>query len=168
VASSQTWVIDTNVWLMADKDIDAINVIDELNCSHACQNWLSGFRDGDELLVVDSQYQIFKEYRRKIKKGGLAEQILNQLETQPRDLRLIEVQIVYDSEGYAILPSIGSSIDSSDRKFVAVVLGVPSPKPPIVNATDTDWAKADAALSHLGVVLLEICPTYIRTHLKNG
>lgn len=162
--ANQTWVVDTNVWIMADRDIETIAIIDELNCAEACQERLSGFQDSDDLLVVDLQYQILKEYRNNIKKGGLAEQILNQLETQPRELRLIEVQIVYDSAGYAVL-SPGVNIDASDRKFVAVVLAAPLPQPPIVNATDTDWAKSASDLSRIGVVLLEICPNYIKTHI---
>ncbi len=112
----------------------------ELDCFDACRNWLRTFINGADKLVVDLDKNIIKEYRANIPQGGLANQWLIRLETQPRDLRLVEVKITYDADSYAIVPPKVAIQDKSDRKFVAVALAH-QPTPPIVNSTDTDWSK---------------------------
>ena len=125
---------------MVDFVISKTTTRAELDCFDACRKWLRTFINGADKLVVDLDYKIIKEYRANIAKGTLTEQWLNRLETQPRDLRLVEVQIAYDADGYAIVPPKVAIQDKNDRKFVAVVLAH-QPTPPIVNGTDTDWSK---------------------------
>ena len=157
-------VVDTNVWVMVDKSVGDVNTIEELDCIEACKNWLSMFIESKDRLVVDQPYIILKEYRQNIKKGGLAEQRLNELETQPRN-RLNEVQIELDKDGYAILPENLTIHDPNDRKFIAVAIQV-DPYAPIYNATDTDWAKEKDALIEQGLTIHELCPDYIQATLK--
>lgn len=130
------FVIDTNVWVMADKPISEATLT-ELDCIACCKAWLSNFRnDRRSRLVLDHCYTILREYRRNMTEGGFARQILNELETQPRD-RLIELEIELDDDGFALLPLELDGFDKDDRKFVAVAIAH-NPLPPIVNASDTD------------------------------
>lgn len=158
------WVVDTNVWLMADKFIAEISTPDEIDCIEAALDWLRNFEDSDDHLWLDDRYKILGEYRRKIKKGHVAEARLNQLEQQPRE-RLREVRANFDEDGYAILPEGVSFHDPADRVFLAVALKR-QPPVPIVNASDTDWRKERAALTQAGVSVEELCPAYIDARLK--
>lgn len=161
------FVVDTNMWLMMDRDIASLTSKEEIKCVQACIAWFKVFLDSDSRLVVDDSYKILGEYRNKLKKGGLAEQRLNQLETKPRAQRLIEVSIEYDTHGYAILQSAAASFgDNSDKKFLAVALAADPPPPPIVNATDTDWRKEKVLLDKLNVRVEEVCPDYIEKHYR--
>lgn len=47
--------------------------------------------------------------------------------------------------------------DQSDRKFVAVAIVAPD-DPPIVNATDSDWAPVTEALGDHGIEIVQLCP----------
>ncbi len=159
------YVVDTNVWVKVDFDVSKATTIEELDCASACRTWLREFIESTNKLVVDLDYRIIKEYRANILKGGLAHQWLNRLETQPRDLRLIELQIAYDSDGYAVVAPEVAVTDKEDRKLIAVALAH-TPTPPIVNSTDTDWAKDKAMLDAAGLRIHELCESYIRLKLK--
>lgn len=154
---SNRFVIDTNVWVLLDKNPSEIKTLEELDCIEVVGKWFSELFAQGFYLVVDSYYKIFKEYRKNIKKGGLAEQYLNRLETQPRDY-LIEVEgIAWDENGDAVLPHVFNIPDRSDRKFIAVSLASKQPYPPIINATDSDWGKVADLLSQHEIIVTELC-----------
>ncbi len=157
------FVVDTNVWAMADKLIADANEI-ELDCIEAAQNWLRAFIAGTDILALDDRYQILGEYRANIRQRGFATQILNQLEKKPRD-RLIEVTIEFDDDGYAILSEEVLIDDKSDRKFIAVSLKF-DPPAPLINAVDTDWTKDKPKLDAAKILVQELCPDYIAAKLK--
>lgn len=159
-------VVDTNVWAMVDKSIAEVTTVEELDCIEVCKDWLKSFIESEDRLIVDLSYQILLEYRQNIKRGGLAEQRLNQLETQPRE-RLYEVEIEFDNNGKAILPEDIEFHDPSDRKFVAVAIQS-DPYAPIYNATDTDWAKEKDKLIAQGFTIHELCDDYIQAKLKEN
>jgi hypothetical protein len=160
------YVIDTNVWAMIDRPIADVETAAELACIEQCRQWLRNFINSEDRLVVDLAFKILTEYRGQIAPGGLPNQWLNQLETKPRDLRLVELLITFDRDGYAIVPDILKPLDRSDRKFAAVALAH-DPRPTIVNAADTDWSITRAALEQAGLTVLELCPDYIREILDN-
>jgi hypothetical protein len=152
-------VVDTNVWVNMDKlsvETDA-----ERACVQACQEWGAAFSQGTDnhRLAADYTWAIFNEYRRNIKPGGLAEQYLNRLLSQPIT-RLELVEIRFDENHHAILPENISINDPNDRKFIAVSLAF-QPPAPIVNATDTDWAKEQTQLAAAGIPVKELCPDYL-------
>jgi hypothetical protein len=157
-------VVDTNVWVMMDK-LSPENAV-ERECVLACIQWGSAFNKGadERQIAVDDAWKILTEYRRNIKKGGLAEQYLNALLSQPRK-RLALVTIQFDENGDAILPDLLQKMDRSDRKFAAVALTF-QPPAPIINATDTDWMQAKEKLNEAGIKLEELCPKYIQDRLK--
>jgi hypothetical protein len=55
-------------------------------------------------------------------------------------------------------PSL-AGFDRSDRKFVAVSNACPN-RPPICNATDSDWADYEAELNNVGIIVEQLCPHY--------
>jgi hypothetical protein len=114
--------------------------------------------------VVDFSWKILTEYRKNIREGGLAQQYLNQLLTQPIN-RLIFVKLDFDADGYAIVPSDLMIDDEEDRKFIAAALAH-TPTPPIIDATDTDWEKEKARLQKHGINVQELCPEYIQEKMK--
>lgn len=74
-------VVDTNVWVMVDEEVTDLKTEEEKECILACQHWLEEFIDSDDRLVVDdfSTYIIISEYRRNVRRGGVAESLLNEL-----------------------------------------------------------------------------------------
>ena len=157
-------VIDTNVWVMVDKPIGDIQTEAEIVCQEQCLNWLKQFLDSTDHLVVDTDYGILGEYRANLRRG-IALGWLNDVERKPRDLRLLEIMIEWDSDGYAMVPPHLAIPDKDDRKFIAVALAY-NPTPPIVNATDTDWTKDKAKLDAGGIVIQEICEDYIKAAME--
>jgi len=155
------WVIDTNVWVM----LDAVTRIDQLDrdCAVNCVYWMKSIMESDDQIAVDVMMKILTKYRANIKNGGLAQQYLNQLLTQPIT-RLKFREIKYDSDGYAIIPD-GLFEDEDDRKFIAVALTF-DPPPPIINATDTDWGKEREKLVQAKITITELCPAYIKAKMR--
>jgi hypothetical protein len=164
VADRRPVVVDTNIWVFADKLIDELTSLAEIDCQEACFTYIMAFEREGHLLVCDIGYTIIGEYRRNIKQGGLSQAMLNRLETRPRETHLLEVVISYDEAGYAEFPFDLTTLDRSDRKFVAVALVAGNPTPPIVNASDTDWDIASDELRAHGLSIEELCPNYIRAH----
>jgi len=158
------YVVDTNVWAMVDKPIGEVSLT-EVYCIACCKKWLMNFNSqSDDRLILDIGQEILKEYRRNAKEGGIARQLLNVLQAQPRN-RLVELEIEFDDDGFAIVPAEISEFDRSDRKFVAVALAH-NPHPPIVNATDTDWTKARDQIEAVGISVSECCADYVAERLK--
>lgn len=147
---------------MVDLVITDETTLTELDCKEACMQWLSAFMQGDDRLVVDYQYEIYKEYRNEIQSHRpLAYAWLNQLQRAPRH-KEVWVSIVLDEHGHAKIPI--ELQDEADRKFVAAALAH-TPIPPIIDATDTDWEKDKAKLTAVGLTVQELCPAYIADKL---
>ena len=153
-------VVDTNVWVMVDKLIGEVDTEQEKDCIGACADWLRQFIQGEDRLVVDSTYKVLSEYRRNVKKGGIAENLLNQL-TNRLFHRLVQKPIKFDVNGHAILPADIAFADPEDRKFIALAIQF-HPYAPIYNATDTDWSEAVNRLAERGLTIYELCPDYIQ------
>ncbi len=159
------YVVDTNVFVWVDKPIADVKTTAELDCIQSCRDWLRDFISRDCRLVIDNQYRILKEYRRNIRRDGRASELLKLLESQPLN-RLVALVVAFDENNKAVVPeSVMSVDDDDDRLFVAVALAH-NPIPPIVDATDTDWEKAREALTAVGIVVKELCPTYIAEKLR--
>lgn len=156
-------VFDTNVWALIDKIPPETGA--ERLCILACIEWMRAFLEAEDdyQLAVDMQWKILIEYRNQIRQGGLAEQYLNSLMSQPIK-RLKFVSIEYDENGHAILDE-DIMDDPSDRKFVAIALSFDDPAP-IVNATDTDWEKDRDKLEAAGLTIIQLCPDYIDEKIK--
>jgi hypothetical protein len=163
-SNTSDFVVSANVWIEVDKPIASITSVTEIDCIQLCREWLRSFIQSSDRLVVDITYKIILEYRNNISQQGSARQWLNQLETQPRN-RLVELEIEWDNDQYAVVPESCAGVDASDRKFVAVALAH-QPTPPIINAVDTDWDKSKAQLDTVGIIVREICSAYIQERLS--
>jgi hypothetical protein len=158
------YVIDTNVWVFATKDLSQVRDLKELDCLEAAAGWIALFMRSIARLIVDECYAILGEYRRNANR-----QInvwLNALERQPRT-RLLEVTIAWEESGgerIARLPLEFERIDRSDRKFLAVLLKhrESGAQAQLINASDTDWSTATALHPSLDALIVELCPEYIQ------
>lgn len=158
------FVVDTNVWVMAGKLLAQFQTDEEIDCAEGCLDWLGSFISGSSFLVVDLDYRILGEYRANIRPKSQADLWLNALERKPREKRLIEVAIEWDSDGYALVPPELAIPDKNDRKFVAVALAH-QPTPSIVNATDSDWSQNKTMLSTGSIPVQELCEGMINLKL---
>ena len=154
-------VVDTNVWVKVDEEVAEMETEEEKQCIIASQSWLEQFISSDDRLVVDSfaTYAVMTEYRRNVRRGGVAENLLNEL-TGRLYGRLVEKKIELDKNGIAILPPPFHLSDPEDRKYVAVAVQC-QPFATIYNATDADWAEDRKILTEHGLTIYELCPDYI-------
>jgi hypothetical protein len=152
---TEVYIIDTNVWVMAEKFIGDVTTQTELDCIQACKKWLKGFTESTAIILLDDQYKVLTEYRRYVREGTLSSVYLSRLEAQPRE-RLLEITIQFDEDGYAVVPDILLKFDNEDKKWVALALAY-TPTPPIFNAVDTDWVQWQDTLRELGITVHELC-----------
>jgi hypothetical protein len=157
------YVVDTNVWVFAAKDLSQVHDLKELDCLEAASEWISAFMRSAGRLIVDDRYEILGEYRRNANRQ--VDMWLNTLERQPR-ARLLEVTIAWEENGderIACLPLEFERIDRSDRKFLAVLFKhcERGAQAQLVNASDTDWSIAIELHPSLAALIVELCPEYI-------
>lgn len=161
-------VVDTNVWVMVDKVVEETDTEEEKQCIHSCQQWLELFISGDDLLVIDgfATWQIMTEYRNNVRRGGVAESILNELSSSIFH-RLVLKQIDFDSDRIAIVPSPLDQIHKNDRMFVAVAIQC-EPFATIYHATDRGWIANKLLLEEYGLTILGLCPELAAASRNSG
>jgi len=153
---------------MVNRTIADAKTSSEADCIEECLNWLSKFVAGEDRLVVDDASKILNEYYDYVLPNTEARRLLRRFHRQPYD-RMVFVRIEYDSE-YAKLPDTVNSLRTGafrvgDRRLIAVALAC-EPRPPIINATDSDWSEAKTQLENLGIVVQEICSVYVQETLQ--
>lgn len=142
------YVVDTNVFVAAQGDATHL--------SQPCQQTaLSFVRDlgYKHTIAVDQTRKIINEYRNNIPRLSAIDTLLNKMLTTGR---IDMVAVAFDDNGDAILPNACQMKDRSDRKFVAVALTHPN-KPPICNASDTDWLENEKELNACEVQMMHLC-----------
>ena len=152
---SSLYVIDTNVWLVAQIGADV-----DLACHLEALKFLNYLDDGGKCIAVDDQHLIFGEYFGLLSQQLASYHLVTRLIRQERVLkRKIDV-----SEGVAVLPSALERLvnDRNDRKFVAVSLSFSSP-PPVVNAADRDWVGWEDGLRDHGIEVIQLCPELVNS-----
>jgi hypothetical protein len=154
------FVVDTNVWVMPDREVDTLDTVALLNCAETCRSWLHTLCTGEHEAVVDDVYAILGEYRPKLRRGGFSEKLLN---TLMKTNRLIYRAQAVHPDGTPVLPLVPelARLDASDQKFAAVALAS-TPPTPIVDATDSDWKQHGLALKQVGLIVIELCPDCLR------
>lgn len=151
-------VVDTNVAVTAGAPPGS-----NPGCVVRCLGELSAIQRGNNRLALDDGWHIIREYKSNLISSGepragalfLRWVLENMYNTQ----WCIRAQITPD-EGREFLEFPDDSrlrgFDRSDRKFVAVALAVDGGAE-ILNATDSDWQNAAAALAQNGVRVRELC-----------
>lgn len=117
-----------------------------------------------EILVLDTAFLILKEYQNKLSptgQPGVGDAFLLwawRNHTNPRHCELVALELAEDGS-FAAFPTAAelARFDPSDRKFVAAAL-THHARPPIVNATDSDWHEHREALGRHGIQIEFVCP----------
>ncbi|MCC7495785.1 MAG: hypothetical protein IT204_25765 [Fimbriimonadaceae bacterium] len=149
-------VVDTNVAVVAN----GAHAGAAAECRLACLDAL--IASPAQVVVVDSQGLIFREYFRHVSRGGrpgagdyFAKWLWDR-QADPRHCR--QVAIHADGESFVEFPDDAAlaTFDPSDRKFVAVALAS-GLQPEVLNAVDRDWWEHRAALKEAGVRVRFVC-----------
>ena len=156
-------VLDTNVLLVASAGDPSSPFKDSPHVPLAEQRavlaWLREFRrDRSRLLVLDSQREVMREYKKQLGKNDYGYQVvIEKLQTA----RFHRIQL--DEGGAAQLPEpLRTEVkDRSDRKFVAVALADAGASS-LVNACDTDWYDCEAALMQAGINVEQLIDGWCR------
>lgn len=157
------FIIDTNVLIVA-------NGRDTPHASLACR--LACVRSLDEIqeqhsFVLDDSWQVLNEYKKKVNQSGqpgvgdrFLRWALRNLGNRDRCemVKITPLPASTDGNDFAEFPDDPELInfDRSDRKFVAIAFAHPE-RPPILNATDTDWQGHQIALEKHGVKIQFLC-----------
>jgi hypothetical protein len=117
------------------------------------------------LLVIDEGNLIFDEYRAYLSfagEPGAGDYFFKWLvDNRHKPDRVVQVALAEDPMRpgeFAAFPVDEELVtfDRSDRTFVAVALMHPQ-KPPVLNATDSDWWNHRGALARHGVTIRFVC-----------
>jgi len=153
------YLIDTNVAIVANGKSNAGPA-----CVIAAIERLERLIDG-EIIILDDAEHIVTEYRRHLSPSGqpgTGDQFYRWLYEQAayNPAHCEKVTLALDEDrNFAAFPKADelARFDPSDRKFVAAAL-THSARPPIVNASDTDWHEHHEALTAHGVAIEFTCP----------
>lgn len=153
--------MDTNVAVVANGRTPQADD----QCVDACVTTLIEMRERRRVLL-DERGLILDEYRRRLSPSGqpgLGDAFFKWLwdnQGHPDHCRQILITPTDDNgRGFEEFPDDPhlASFDRSDRKFVAVALAS-GERPPILNATDTDWWNHRAVLGRHGIEIQFLCP----------
>ena len=156
------YVVDTNVPVVANGRSPQASPA----CVIACVQNIQAIQT-QHILVLDSEYEIFNEYKMSLKPAGqpgVGHAFLKWLLTNqanPQRCEHVKITPIAGQAGltFAEFPNQDEALigfDYSDRKFAAVALAHPE-KPPVVNAVDTDWWDYKRALEKHGLEIEFLC-----------
>ena len=156
-------LVDTNVLRVAN---DTSAETYSPTCVLACVRLLRDIQQRG-VLALDDRFEILREYLANASEAGqpgVGDAFLKWAKSNEYDLqRCARVSITpHPERGYEEFPDAENlaGFDPSDRKFVAVALSHPE-RPPIHNATDSDWRNHYPALAGHGVTVVFECPAHV-------
>lgn len=156
--ASGTWVVDTNVILVANGQHDGVDA----ETVRTCARWLQALMQTGRL-ALDDRHEIVGEYLHKTHASdgvGVGDAFLRWvLHNQDNSARIDMVSVVpHLEQGYESFPDDArlAAFDRSDRKFVAVARVHPE-RPPIWQATDSKWLDWAGPLADHGVSVRFLC-----------
>ena len=167
----QICLVDTNVPKTANSANDPARIPDELiECVQACVAAIDHVIHKGQL-VLDAGNEIFDEYRQQLcmsGQPGIGDAFMKWVhDTQWGSREENRVVITKNGDSYDEFPDhVGlQEFDRSDRKFVAVA-NAHIKKPPILQATDSKWWGWNEALEAVGIIVIFLCPDYIRVKFE--
>jgi hypothetical protein len=152
-------VVDTNVPIIANRRGG-----EHLVCAAACAKVLNEITKAG-VLVLDENGLIFGEYKRYLAfsgQPGAGDVFFKWLsDNRYRPDRVARVPLAEDPSRpgeFVTFPNdpVLAAFDPSDRKFVAAALAH-ADRPPVLNATDSDWWDYRDALRLHGVTVRFVC-----------
>ncbi len=157
-------IVDTNVPVVANSR-SAKHA--SSTCIRFCIHTLLDIQQ-QHTLILDDRWRILKEYQRNLNstgEPGIGDSFLKWAldnRTNPSHCELVPITPLpnsVDGNDFAEFPADPAlaNFDRADRKFVAIALAH-SEKPPILNATDTDWWNHHIILEKQGVQITFLCP----------
>ncbi len=153
-------VVDTNVLVVANTASPSSQV--SISCIEACVDLLDKIKEA-HTLVLDRNRLILGEYERQAltKQVGPGQAFMKWLYSNLFTGRCDMIDITPQGNSFTEFPQDDAlaGFDPSDHKFVAVALTHPA-KPPIYNATDSDWAQHYSALAKY-VRIEFLCPDVV-------
>ncbi len=160
-------IVDTNVPVIANLAIGSEDIPDNLfDCVQNCVKAIDHvIKKG--ALVIDSGDEIYDEYLKNLSisgRKGMGNAFMKWVHDNrwglPEDDR---VTITKNGDSYDEFPVHDKlkNFDKSDHKFVAVANAHPA-KPPILQATDSEWWGYNNALMEIGITVTFICPVYAK------
>ena len=158
------FVVDTNVAVVANGNAAQANP----ECVIACIDTLLRVRDAGGI-VLDDSMRVLKEYMGHLSlsgQPGAGDLFMKWVwSVQADDARCERVHITpkpQDPDDFVEFPDDDEldDFDPSDRKFVAIA-AASAHAPPILNAVDSDWADAHAALARHGIDVIFLCPQHV-------
>ncbi len=152
--------MDTNVAIVANGKAPHVGT----ECVQTSIEALLAIRERHRLLL-DDQGLILDEYRKHLSPSGqpgpgdaFYKWLWNN-QGNLRHCRQVHVTPLRSRRGFAQFPDDSNlaTFDPSDRKFVAVAISSQE-RPPIMNASDTDWWDHREALRRHGIEIQFLCP----------
>ncbi|MBN2209647.1 MAG: hypothetical protein JW759_10185 [Candidatus Coatesbacteria bacterium] len=130
----------------------------------------------DGHVFLDDMGLIFKEYLKKLSlsgQGGAGNMFMkwvHNYQYNPTRCTLVPITPKGPEDPPTDFEEFPDDLDSlkfdrSDRKFVAVARAHPE-RPPILNATDTDWCIFREALAACDIQVVFICPEIEETYAR--
>lgn len=165
-------LIDTNVPVNANlaTQSELKNWIPK-ECILECVKQIENITKNNAVLVLDSNNEIFNEYRNNLSlrgQPGVGDMFIKWVHDNQWNPQKIErIAITRNGDSYDEFPSHENlkTFDLSDRKFVAVANAHPA-RPPILQATDSKWWGWKGALQEAGITVQFLCPNYARKKYK--
>lgn len=157
-------VMDTNVAVVANGKTQQAGI----DCILATIEKLEEIR-ARMTMLIDDQGLIIEEYRRHLSPSGqpgAGDAFFKWLwdnQANPLHCRRITITPTNDRRGFTDFPDSPEldKFHDDDRKFVAVALASEQ-KPPILNASDTDWWRFRHALEQHGIIVQFLCPELMK------
>lgn len=156
-------LVDTNILRVAN---DVTGEKYGPACVLACTRLLRDIQQRG-VLALDDRFEILREYLQNADETGqpgVGDAFLKWARTNEYHAdRCIRVPITpHPGRGWEAFPDTSevADFDPSDRKFVAVALSH-SDRPPIHNATDSDWREHHDPLKEHGVTVVYECPDHV-------
>ncbi len=173
-------IVDTNVWVAASGGAPHMGE----ECTETCFEWFETFKSSWDLLVIDADSwgsaehhvpgtSVIGELKANLGPGSYGLDLLNH-HFMPLNL-FDPIQLEYGGKGAYILEdmdekgdivdrvdeSILPGFEPNDRKWIALHLKHPL-RPPIHNAADGDWIKAEEHLRRMDVKVVQLCECQLR------
>lgn len=154
---SGTWVVDTNVGIVANgRDEDGPHQPESII---ACVRFLKDIMQSGRI-AIDDRWEIIREYTHDMHSSGQpgpGDAFLKWVLTIKATDRCDQIDI-----SAIAVPDQLAGFDPADRKFIRTALGCPDPR--IAEATDGLWWKRCADFGSAGITITFLCPEEIQAN----